>query len=176
MNLRQNIIDNILECEVKIGRGDYPVTFYYPAEELMDLLGCSKDNILANIDMFKKEAAGEFGYVTIVPCNGNGERFAVTVLPDGVNRICNNNQASDFIRSFIIEIKRPQNTLEDMVLFFKSFDDGVIVEKESDDEWAIFFENEDIDPYVYYIEKNVFGLEYHRFTYSAYERLKSRGL
>ena len=38
--LERNLIDNILESEVKLGCASTPVTFYYPESSLNELLDC----------------------------------------------------------------------------------------------------------------------------------------
>jgi len=172
MDLKQNIIDNILECEIKIGHDNLPITFYYPRESLVDLLGCQDTELNQAVEAFVKNVSDELGRVSVISQDNKDERFAVTVQPNGVEWVNQNFEASEFIRSFIAKIRMPGKTLTDMVEFFRSFNNEVIVEEESEDEWALYFKSEDVDPYVYYIESNVFGLEYHRFTHSAYQRLK----
>ena len=56
-----------------------------------------------------------------------------------------------------------------MIDLFKSYDSKVITRRENDSEIAIWFEDDSIDPYVYFLEENDFGLEYHRYTKKAYE-------
>ena len=46
MTLEQNIIDNILECEVKIGHNSVQFTVYYPNDSLCELLDCDEDNLI----------------------------------------------------------------------------------------------------------------------------------
>ncbi|MBR6923638.1 MAG: DUF3877 family protein, partial [Oscillospiraceae bacterium] len=69
---------------------------------------------------------------------------------------------------------RPGNTLDSIADFFRKFSTKVDISKISSDEWALSFADEDIDPYVYHIEQNVFGLEYHRFTREAYRNLMEK--
>ncbi len=46
-----------------------------------------------------------------------------------------------------------------------------VISKNSPDEWALSFGDDNVDPYIYHIEQNVFGLEYHRFTKAAYRNM-----
>ena len=43
--LERNLIDNILESEVKLGCASTPVTFYYPESSLNELLDCNNDEL-----------------------------------------------------------------------------------------------------------------------------------
>lgn len=72
---------------------------------------------------------------------------------------------------FISEIKKPGNTLEDMKALFYRFSPEIVVTKNTDAEWGLCFKDESIAPYVYHIEQNTFGLEYHRFTRVAYREI-----
>ena len=74
--------------------------------------------------------------------------------------------------AFLKEIQIPGRKLEDIVQVFKKFSEQVKVERAEPGGWAVSFENPEIDPYIYYIEEDDFGLVYHRFTKEAYGALK----
>ena len=50
--LERNLIDNILESEVKLGCASTPVTFYYPESSLNELLDCNDDELPVKIAEF----------------------------------------------------------------------------------------------------------------------------
>lgn len=76
------------------------------------------------------------------------------------------------MKTFLEEIQIPGRKLEDIAALFEKFSKQVKVEIVKLGEWAISFENPEIDPYIYYIEEDDFGLVYHRFTQKAYEALQ----
>ncbi len=43
--LERNLIDNILESEVKLECASTPVTFYYPESSLNELMDCNNDEL-----------------------------------------------------------------------------------------------------------------------------------
>ncbi len=171
MNLLQNIIDNVLECEVKLGHVSMPISFYYPESTLCQLLNCNKVQLPEATAQFSKETVNSLGGVIIMEVPSEPGRYGLTIPSCGVDYISSHYNASEFTISFITEIKKPNQTLTGMVDFFRSFSEDVIIDKESATEWAISFANDLIDPYVYHIEQNIFGLEYHRFTREAYAKL-----
>lgn len=57
---------------------------------------------------------------------------------------------------------------EDIIALFRRFSDKVVVEQVDEREWAVYFESPEIDAYVYYLEEDEFGLQYHRFTRESY--------
>ena len=170
MNLEKNLIDNILECELKLGYANTPVCFYYPITSLLELLECEESEIDSAIQQFQKREVYRLGNVIIKEQKNEKERYAVTIPVEGIGWVHEHFQPTDFMRLLISEINRPGNFLEDIVKIFTHFSTKVDVKKVSEKEWIIGFEDANIDPYVYHIEQNEFGFEYHRFTKEAYEK------
>lgn len=168
MNLEKNLIDNILECELKLGDANTPICFYYPITSLMELLKCEESEIDSAIQHFQERELQRLGKVIIKEQPNEKGRYAVTIPVEGIRWVSDHFQPTDFMRLLISEINRPGNTLEDIVKIFTHFSSEVDVKKVSDKEWVIGFADESIDPYVYHIEQNEFGFEYHRFTREAY--------
>lgn len=171
MNLECNLIDNVLECELKLGHEENPISFYYPVTSLTELLHCEETELASAIPEFLAEEQNRLGNVRIKELPKEKGRYEVAVPAAGVKWVHENFQPSEFMCRFVTEIKRPENTLEDMVALFRLFSPDVEVEKVSEEEWAVSFKEGEIDPYVYHIEQNEFGLEYHRFTKEAYMKL-----
>ena len=171
MDLEKNIIDNILECQVKLGMADLPVSFYYPQASLIELLVCNNETLNLELEKFKKKECNSLGRLEIEELKNERGRYVITVPAEGVRWVNANFAPSEFMQAFIAEIKCPGITLGDLINIFKKFSDKVNVNQVGDNEWALSFENLEVDPYVYHIEKNCFGLEYHRFTHKAYELL-----
>lgn len=170
MDLEKNLIDNILECELKLGYANTPICFYYPITSLMELLGCEEIGIDSAIQQFQERELTRLGKVIIKEQANEKGRYAVTIPVDGIRWVHTHFQPTDFMRLLISEINRPGNSLEDIVKIFTHFSSEVDVKKVSEKEWVIGFVDESIDPYVYHIEENEFGFEYHRFTREAYEK------
>lgn len=170
MNLERNLIDNVLECELKLGHEEKPISFYYPVTSLTELLHCEEKELASAIPEFLAEEQNRLGNVRIKELPKEAGRYEVTVPAAGVKWVHENFQPSEFMSRFVTEIKRPGNTLEDMVELFRNFSPDVEVEKVCEEEWAVSFKKREIDPYVYHIEQNEFGLEYHRFTKEAYRK------
>lgn len=172
--MERDLIDNILESCVKLGFADTPITFYYPETSLTELFGCGRDEIPSAIAEFRKSEQDHFGDIVFEALHDEKRRYAVKVPAEGTEWVHANFKPSAFIEEFVKEIKRPVNTLDSIADFFRKFSPKVDISKISSDEWALSFADEDIDPYVYHIEQNVFGLEYHRFTREAYRNLMEK--
>ncbi|MDO4491004.1 MAG: DUF3877 family protein [Lachnospiraceae bacterium] len=170
MNLEKNLIDNILETEIKLGHADMAITFYYPVISLLELLDCTEQQLDAAIGSFQEAVKETLGPVKIQELANEKGRFSVRVSAKGVNWVHSNFHPTEFMKQFVAEIQKSGITLGDIVTLFHSFSQDVEVKKVSEEEWSVSFADEAVDPYVYHIEKNFFGLEYHRFTKEAYRK------
>lgn len=171
MDLKRNICDNVKECEIKIGYREEDMNLYYPRESLCELLSVEEDNLEEAIHSFCDSVKGELGELIIEETEEKG-RFCVRVPSAGVKYIHEHTEDSPFLRAFLKEIFKPGKRREDIVNVFLRFSSDVAVEKISEHEWGIYFQEPGIDSYVYYLEEDEFGLQYHRFTKSAYELIK----
>ena len=169
--LERNLIDNILESEVKLGRTNTGITFYYPESSLTELLECTADELRFKTEEFSEKEKDRLGNVVIAELVNEKGRFAVRIPKEGVDWVAANFRPSDFMKAFVEEIRKPNNTLAKIAEFFQSFSPEILISKVSEDEWAFSFCDDSVDPYVYHIEQNVFGLEYHRFTKESYRKL-----
>ena len=169
--MERDLIDNILESSVKLGFADTSITFYYPETSLTELFECGKDELSYAVSEFRKIEKDKFGDIVFEELNDEKRRYAVKVSAEGTEWVHANFKTSAFIEEFVKEIKRPGNTLDDIAAFFRKFSTTAVISKNSPDEWALSFGDDNVDPYVYHIEQNVFGLEYHRFTKAAYRNM-----
>lgn len=171
MDLKRNICDSVKECEIKLGYREEPITLYYPENALLELLSVQSDNLAEAIKTFCHAVSGELGEVNIVETKEKG-RYQITIPEKGVAFVHDKVQAGSFLRAFVAAIYQPGMTKEDVVRLFRRFSDDVIVERVEEKEWAVYFADPSIDAYVYYIEEDDFGIQYHRFTKESYQALR----
>lgn len=171
MDLKRNICDSVKECEIKLGYREEAISLYYPESALLELLPASAENLADRLQAFCTDVSSELGEVVITETKEKG-RYCVTVPVEGVAYVHSHIEASPFLVAFLQEIHRPGNTREAIIALFRQFSENVIVEKMEEREWAVYFENPSVDAYVYYIEEDDFGLQYHRFTREAFEDVK----
>lgn len=169
MNLERNLIDNILECGVKIGQIDMAMTFYYPLSSLYELLEADSTNLDSKVAEFCEAIKDTLGLVKITEVKGEKGRFGINVPAAGVKWVNNNFEASKFCKEFVAKINSMDATVDEIISLFKSFDPDCVIDKVDEHETALWFTDDSVDPYVYFLEENDFGLEYHRYTKKAYE-------
>lgn len=168
--LQKNICDTLKEWEIKIGYRQEEVQLYYPKESLLELLETAEENLEQQLEEFCKAVKRELGDIAIYETNEKG-RYCVRIPAKGVSYVHEHIPESEFLKAFLKTVAAPGARLEDVSNVFYQFSDQVVIEKQEEREWGIFFVEEGIDPYVYYVEEDDFGLEYHRFTKEAYRRL-----
>lgn len=173
MDLRQNILDTVKEWEIKIGYRKEAIQLYYPRESLCELLGAKESDDGHDLEQRLQsfcEASEEFGGVEIAETEEKG-RYCVRIPSKGVEYIHEHVPENPFLRAFLDVITNHGKKLEDVEAVFHRFSDRVVIEKQEEREWGFWFADGKPDEYVYYVEEDAFGLEYHRFTKDAYRKL-----
>ena len=170
MNLEKNIFDTVKEWELKIGYRREDIRLYYPEESLLELLGTETMGLQEEIDRFCHKMYKNLGRVEIEETEEKG-RYCIKVSSEVVEYIHRNIPENVFLKTLLTVVTTPGKKLEDALAVFKKFSGDVEIEKIKEHEWAVSFTDPGIDPYVYYMEEDDFGLEYHRFTKEAYSRL-----
>lgn len=171
MDLKTNICDSIKECEVKLGYQEKPIRLYYPESTLLELLQAEHNTLSEKITWFCQTQAEIFGGITIAETQEKG-RYCIDISAKGVKYVHKNITVSPFMTAFIQEIHKSGTKKEDIVKLFYKFSENIVVEKMEEKEWGVYFRDGIPDAYVYYIEEDDFGLQYHRFTRETFERLK----
>jgi len=170
MDLKRNILDSVKECEIKLGYRQEAVSLYYPKNVLKELLSATDDDLQECINGFCQSVARELGEVCIMETQEAG-RYQVVIPEKGVAYVHENVEAGAFMKAFVENIYKPGMGRDGMIALFRQFSDKVVVEQAGEKEWAVYFESPEIDAYVYYMEEDEFGLQYHRFTRESYREL-----
>ncbi|MEY8390091.1 DUF3877 family protein [Lachnospiraceae bacterium 45-W7] len=168
--LEKNICDTLKEWELKIGYSKESAALYYPAESLCALLGLPKgqeERLKEALTSFCKKVRARLGEVRIT---FNQERYCIHVSEAGSRYVKDHIQASPFLVKFIEEIRRPGSSLASVEQVFGNFSSRV-VKRQEEDAYIFYFQDAEVDEYVYCVKEDAFGLEYHRFTREDYRSL-----
>lgn len=132
------------------------------------MFDCDKDHLNVTIDEFKKEVANSLDDITIKEFASEKGRYEVRIPSNGVRWVWGNYKPTPFLEEFIKEIQKPSQSIEKVLEVFYSFSQDIIIDELKKGMWAISFKDKIIDKYIYLIEENEFGLQYHRFTPKEY--------
>lgn len=166
--LEKNICDTLKEWELKIGYSKEPVELYYPKESLCSLLGLAEEDLLKEaLASFCKEVKGRLGELRI---SGSQKNYCIRIPEDGSRYVKDHIKASPFLVKFLEAVRQPECSLASVEQVFCEFSGRVVKEKE-EKAYIFYFEDAGIDEYVYCVEEDAFGLQYHRFTREDYQAL-----
>ena len=167
--LEQNLVDVIVEEQIKLGYRSEQIGLYYPLASLNRLLGtdCPVAEMKEELKRFREYASERLG--TLVFSN-QGERFCIKVPAEGVEYVHTHSGDHAFLRAFIQTISKHGCTYEDIRQVFCDYSDKVHVEKMNDEEfdYLFYFEDGRPDDYRYCVTFEECHATYHRFTVDDY--------
>lgn len=179
MNLEKHIVDTLKEWQLKLGSVDQHIKLYYPVDSICDYMEWKKmpeteqekNVLLHTVKKYLSEQAPYLGNITL---NYTDSRMGIEVPAEGCRYVADNVKLPEFLEGFLKILK--QQDLEKIKVFFHEYaaERGGTVVEEIDMEdmgTVLYFEQEEIDPYVYCIDQDVFGITYHRFARKDYEKL-----
>ena len=176
MKLEKHIVDTIKEWQLKLGDIDDHVCLYYPLDSICGYLGVQhgtdRDSLLHLTGRYLKENAPYLGNVRL---SCPDDRMCIDVPAEGCCFVKQNVEIPEFLREFLSVLKE-QDMDKIKALFYKYAESGngaAVEDREADGLGTVlYFDRDDIYPYVYCIDQDVFGITYHRFAKSDYEKLK----
>jgi len=173
--LEQNLTDNILEAQIKLGYAPMPISLNFMLTSLNHLLETNADademaRILPQFFAYVQERLGE---ITCRPIDGG---FCFRIPAEGAVYVHDHAQGDVFIAALLEEIRKPEPSLEAVFSVFRSFSDAAVIEESPDDEfdYLAYFPDGNPDSYRYCIaaEEEIDGslhISYHRFTKADYD-------
>lgn len=195
MDLEKHIIDTVKEWQLKIGYREGNMKLYYPGESLAALLGIPnvtaektvegesmEDSLKEALRQFCEKAELKLGRIKI---SGGFERFCLDIPAKGCAYVAGQVSEPEFLKRFLQVITASGSNMERVRECFAEYASQhgtVSVEEEAEEVSgkehshshagrAFYFMDESVEPYVYWVEENEFGLTYHRFTKEDYTRL-----
>lgn len=175
MTLEKHVIDTMKEWQLKMGSFDMDIRLYYPKTSLCRYMK-TKSDIDNSILIQKIEAyiAAVMPYLGTVSITVQNDRFCIRISKEGCEYIEKNVPMPEFLAG-LLEVLKVQK-LESMVSYFEKYAaiHNTRLCKETDDEDGgiiLYFADENVEPYVYCIDQNEFGITYHRFTKEEYAEL-----
>ena len=168
MTFEKNIIDTMKEWQIKIGSFDSNIRLYYPKESICRYLKLDKDienELLCRYtEHYFTVHAPHLGNVRV---SAEHDRFCVLVDKDGCDYVENRIEEPKFLTEFLRVLKSQdmQRIIDFFEEYAKEHETNISVWKEENElETAISFIDENVEPYIYCIDQNEFGITYHRFT------------
>lgn len=178
MTLEKHLIDTMKEWQMKIGSLDFNIRLYYPKISLCRYLdldaSIENEELIRYLEQYLAEKANYLGNITV---SAKRDRFCLMIGKEGCSYVEKYISQPEFLTKFLEVLKK--QSMQNMIMFFEEYgkEHGTTVCSEKEDDGVgtvLYFEDADVEPYVYCIDENEFGITYHRFTKEEYMDL-SRG-
>ena len=168
--LARNIFDVIEEGQFKLGYREEAIRLYYPLASLNAFMDASFDSAqmreaLARFAMRHRETFGE------IAVSSKGDRFCLTVPPEGVEAVHTRANENGFLAEFIRAIERHGTTIDDLLAVFRRHSQHVVAQPLHNGEfdYLVYFADGVPDAYRYCIAQEPCHMTYHRFTKADYD-------
>lgn len=175
MTFEKHVIDTMKEWQLKMVSFDMDIRLYYPKTSLCCYMEMEKDIDNAILVQKIEEYIGSvMPYLGTVLITVQNDRFCMRVSKEGCEYVEKNVPMPKFLTGLLEELKVQQ--LDSMVSYFEKYaaihNTRLFKETDEDDGGIIlYFEDGNVEPYVYCIDQNEFGITYHRFTREEYSEL-----
>lgn len=176
LTLEKHVLDTMKEWQLKIGSLDQDIRLYYPKKSLCEFLEVEDiieiDKLVKAVTEYLQSKAAFLGDITTTAA---GDRLCIEIRKDGCQYVEQFVEEPEFLKLFLEVLKRQK--MEEMIYLFEEYakKEGTtyIVDKEQDGLGTVlYFADSRVDPYVYCLEEDDFGITYHRFARNDYRDLK----
>lgn len=178
ISLEHHMIDTIKEWQLKIGFQPGSMRLYYPRTSLAAMLGlvtaASEKELWKVLGDFIADVRDRLGDIKV---SHDGDRYCLEVSDIGCRYVKEQVPDPEFLKRLLNALNDKSADMEqirNVFLSYASERNGQCRESGHGEEGlgSVFsFDRNDIDPYVYCIEQDDFGLTYHRFSRQDYEDL-----
>ena len=171
--LENNLIDALLEQQLKLGYMEGAVGFYYPKDSVNTLLGTEiEDNdklnlVLLDFIEYTKDRLGK------VEVSHKKDRFCFLIPSQGAAYVHENINPGEFLPKFLELVSRHGVTLDEVYDFLKGVSDSAVVEVMQDEDFdaVAYFKDGKPDKYYYCLTDEAHHVIYHRYTKEDFERI-----
>ncbi len=168
--LEQDFISLIIESQIKIGYAYTPLRLFYPLASLNHILKTEKnpEEMLSYLGEFRGYVEPRLGELHF---DREGERFGITIPPEGMKYVHENVEASDFMKELILTTARHGCTMDQIEKVFGKYSDCVVRKDVHNGEFDVlmYFEDEIPDKDLYCFHKEGEHIIYHRYNREDYE-------
>lgn len=173
--LIKNIIDQIVEAQLKLGYVKETVRLYFPLSSLNVILGVETLDAAHMLEWLMKSEALQESALGSLKVSARGERFEISVPPDGVEYVHKSVAVSPFLVD-IIELFQSHHhcSIEEICQVFAAHNAEYVCKKmpeSADFDYAVYFPSKEPDEYYYCIKAEMDHTIYHRFMKEDYLEL-----
>lgn len=184
MRLEEHIADTLKEWELKLGKIDGGIRLYYPCDSVREYLeqayagsrrkkadhGMKNEELAECVRQYLQAEAAYLGQVKTEYHEG---RIAVQIPDAGCQYVAEQMEYPELLVRLLPCLKA--GSLEKIRGLFETYameHGGQVCEDQEEDLGCVlYFDRDEVDPYVYCFDADDFGVTYHRFARADYEKL-----
>ena len=177
-----HVTDTIKEWELKLGTGETDMKLYYPAQSLAILLelgeGYSREELDRALAAFCREAEPQLGRITV----SGKERVCLDIPREGCCYVAEKVPAPAFLMELLAVMRKKGADMAAVRGLFARWaaQEGTrFLEREDAHDGVghiFYFEDAAVDPYMYCVTQDDFGLAYHRFGREDFVQMEKEGV
>lgn len=165
--LAQNITDQIMEEQAKLGYDEREIRLYYPLSSLCHITGekMSVSQMDAFLQGFPATAESTLGRVRHTLSD---DRFCLHIPASGVKWVHDHTPENTFIHQLVHKITKPGCTMQDIEHLFRAHGTITVRPMVSDEFDTLIYFEQGPDRYYYCFRDDGFDISYHRFLPGDY--------
>lgn len=174
--LERDIVDQMVELQIKLGYASESTRLYYKPESLAALVGVAETDdahaLVAQLQGARTLADGPLGAVTF---GTHEDRVEVRIPPQGARYVHEQVPEPPFLRALIdLFATRHHPAKDEVTALFAEHSPTYVVDdmpEGAEFDYAVHFGDDTVDAHYYCFKEEMGHLIYHRFTEADYLRL-----
>lgn len=170
-----NMIDQMVEAQIKLGYSKETITLYYPLDSLNRILGTSYESGTELAEALTEALDKENQRLGTVQITVQGKRLGIILPPEAGEYVHENVTRPDFLVELIHLFEKNHHcTIEEIKAVFEKYSSNFVCEKMPEDgefDYVLYFPDQMVDSYYYCIRMEMGHTIYHRFLEEDYRRL-----
>ncbi len=169
--VEKHVVDTIKEWEMKLGPLQTDMRLYYPAALLASLFGLEREEepqrLMQALSDWKEKVRPRLGEVDI----SGKDRICMTISKEGCEYVRTRVPQPLFLQDLLSLMRRPGAGIDELRALFLQYarqNGSEVCERKDNAHEGVghifYFSDADVDPYVYCVSEDAFGLTYHRFS------------
>ena len=165
--LAQNIADQIMEEQAKLGFDEKEIRLYYPLSSLCHILekSCTVSEMEEILQGFSENAGDGLGHLRYTLSE---DRFCFHIPAEGVKWVYEHTPENAFIRQLVGLIVRPGCKMDDIETLFRANGETIVQPMNSEEFDTLMYFKNGPDKYYYCFQDDGFDIRYHRFLPGDY--------
>jgi len=159
--LKQNIVDQIVEEQAKLGYDEKEIRLYYPLSSLCHITGKQMD--ATAMDAFLQGFAAQAPEMGPLYHTGAEGRFCFHIPAQGVKWVHDHTPEDTFIRQLVQLVVQPGCSMEKIQRLFEQHGTVHVQPMTSDEFDTLMYFVQGPDAYYYCFQDDGFDIRYHRF-------------